>query len=57
MDAALLDVAEVRRGILERLAAMAPGSFRSALVAGGINRFVDELAQGVRWLCGWSPRR
>ena len=48
MDAALLDVAEVRREILERLAPLAPGSFRSGLVTDAINALVDDLAQEVR---------
>ena len=48
MDAALLDVAEVRREILERLAPLTPGSFRSGLVTDAINPLVDDLAQEVR---------
>jgi len=48
MDAALLDVAEVRREILERLAPLTPGSFRSGLVTDAINALVDDLAQEVR---------
>jgi hypothetical protein len=48
MDAALLDVAEVRREILDRLAALVQGSLRSGLVSGTINALVDDLAQEVR---------
>ena len=48
MDAALLDVAEVRHAVLERLAALAPGALRSGLVADTINVLVDDLAQEVR---------
>ena len=48
MDAALLDVAEVRREILERLAALVPGSFHGGLLTGAINALVDDLAQEVR---------
>ena len=48
MDAALLDVAEVRREILERLAPLTPGSFRSGLVTDAVNALVDDLAQEVR---------
>ena len=57
MDAALLDVAEVRREILDRLAALVPGSFRSGLVKDAINALVDDLAQEVRSVCAGRDHR
>jgi hypothetical protein len=48
MDAALLDVAQVRREILERLAAVVPGSLHGRLFTDALNALVDDLAQEVR---------
>lgn len=48
MDATLLDVAEVRREILARLSALAPGSLRGGLVTDTVNALVDDLSQEVR---------
>ena len=48
MDAALLDVAEVRHQILDRLDALVPGSLRGSGLSEAINALVDDLAQEVR---------
>jgi hypothetical protein len=48
MDAALLDVAEVRHEVLERLAAHAPAALRSGLLTDAVNALVDDFAQEVR---------
>jgi hypothetical protein len=47
MDAALLDVADVRREVLRHLEALVPPALRVGLVA-TVNAIVDELAQEVR---------
>ncbi len=48
MDASLLDVAEVRREILDRLEAVAAVPGRAGLLKDLVNGMVDDLAQEVR---------
>lgn len=48
MDASLLDVAEVRRAILDRLAALVPEPLRAGVLKDAINALVDDLAQELR---------
>lgn len=48
MDASLLDVAEVRRAIVDRLAALVPEPLRAGVLKDAINALVDDLAQELR---------
>jgi hypothetical protein len=48
MDAALLDMADVRREILERLETVVAGPVHNGLLKDAVNGLVDDLAQEVR---------
>lgn len=48
MDAAMLDVAEVRREVLDRLDALLAAPVHVGALTGAINTLVDDLAQEVR---------